>query len=266
MLGQGSFGITYLAIDTKLNKHVAIKEFFPSSISIRKVNLEVQCKSSEPNKSYQWALKKFIDESQTLAKFHYENIVRVYRIFEKNNTAYIVLEYVEGMDMEKWLTVKEEPPRQNELDKILEKRLDALSTIHQNNVIHRDIKPSNIFIRYDGSPVLLDFGAAKYSDINENITTVPIVSRGFSPYECYVPEKNEQGSWTDIYRLSETIYFALTAKCPPDALSRFYSKPDTYQPLTNRKKLNANYRSDFLKKVELPHFQMTSFLYQLQLN
>ncbi len=251
VLGQGGFGITYRAKDISLNKDVAIKEYFPSSLAVRESTSSVRSKSNDHSKDYEWALKKFIFEAQTLARFHHENIVRVYRTFEENNTAYIVLEYVEGQDMEKWLKKKTHLPTQEELDSIVYKLLDALKNIHANNVLHRDIKPTNIYIREDGSPVLLDFGAAHYFTSENTISSVAVASHGYSPYECYVPKDRNQGAWTDIYSLAATIYRALTGNAPPNALLRNSPDPDPYKPLTKVFSGNTSYRKDFLESLDL---------------
>ncbi len=249
VLGQGGFGITYKAKDLSLNTYVAIKEFFPNSMVIRDDADSVRSKTHDEDKDYQWALKKFIQEAQTLAQFRHDGIVSIYRVFEQNNTAYIVLEYVDGQDMEQWLLNNSTLPTQQELDNLLEKLLDALKLIHENDILHRDIKPANIYIKEDGSPVLLDFGAAYDTSSSKTLSSVAVASHGYSPYENYTLERDDRGPWTDIYSVSATLYRALTNKTPPDAISRIGDN-DPYKPLVEIFSQSSDYRSGFLEAID----------------
>ena len=249
ILGQGGFGITYMATDIALKSRVAIKEFFPSSLAVRDATSEVRSKSGDHSKDYEWALKKFILEAQTLAQFKHENIVRIHRIFEENNTAYIVLEYVDGQNMEQWLASQQTRISQDQLDQLLLPLMDALKTIHKNDILHRDIKPANIYIKDDGTPVLLDFGAAYDTSRDTSISSIAVASQGFSPYECYTLDKDTRGPWTDIYSLSATVYRALTGKPPQDAISRVGDNT-SYKPLAKIFSGSSEYRSGFLKSID----------------
>jgi len=178
VLGSGGFGNTYLAMDRNLNREVAIKEFFPRDIAFREDQTTVSIKSPKFEDNFNWGLERFVQEAKLLAKFRHPNIVRVFRTFEANHTSYIVLDYVRGPNVETWLQRLKRRPTQQELDELVAPLTDALALLHEAKVLHRDIKPANICIREEtGDPVLLDFGASKYSMSEMTGTTAAIVSR-----------------------------------------------------------------------------------------
>ncbi|MDX2308862.1 MAG: serine/threonine-protein kinase [Hyphomicrobium sp.] len=220
VLGAGGFGITYLASETALDRNVTIKEYFPADFAARGPELAAAPRSESCNGDYAWGLDRFIDEAQTLAKFTHPNIVRVYRYFKANNTAYMVLHFEEGQSLKSWLKSLGRAPRQKELDQIIAPLLDALEIIHGADFLHRDIAPDNIIIRKDGSPVLIDFGSARGEIAAHSKTVSALVKPGYSPYEQYAETGKRQGPWTDIYALAATLYHAVTGKRPPDAPSR----------------------------------------------
>lgn len=220
ILGQGGFGITYLARDEKLERHVAIKEYFPEEFCHREDNHEVYPKSGDGEKIYAWGLERFLGEGKTLAKFKHPNIVRVIDYLEQNRTAYIVMEYEHGNDLQKRLRRNRTLPP-DELLKIYVPLLDGLARVHQAGFIHRDIKPANIFIREDGSPVLIDFGSARQGIASRTRALTTLVSPGYAPFEQYNADSaGKQGPWTDIYALGASMYRTLFGRSPPDALSR----------------------------------------------
>ncbi|HWE19926.1 MAG TPA: serine/threonine-protein kinase [Hyphomicrobiaceae bacterium] len=247
VLGSGGFGNTYLAMDRSLNREVAIKEFFPRDIAFREDQTTVSIKNPKFEGNFKWALDRFAQEARLLAKFRHPNIVRVFRTFEANRTSYIVLDYVHGKDLETWLRQLRRRPTQQELDDLLVPLTDALALLHDAQVLHRDIKPANICIRAEtGEPVLLDFGASKYSMSEMTGTTAAIVSRGYSPYEAYATDSKQQGAWTDIYGLGATMYRALTNATPPEATERLLN--DTMVPLSSQEL--PGFRSTFLAAVD----------------
>lgn len=156
VLGAGGFGITYLAEETALDRNVTIKEYFPSDFAARTSTSDAAPRSQDCASDYRWGLDRFIEEAQTLARFSHPNIVRVYRYFKSNNTAYMVLHFEEGQSLKAWLKGLNRAPRQKELDAFVAPLLDALELIHKQDFLHRDIAPDNIIIRKDGSPVLID--------------------------------------------------------------------------------------------------------------
>jgi serine/threonine protein kinase len=220
VLGQGGFGITYLARDENLHQPVAIKEYLPRDLALRQQDDSVQPLSGEQGAQFRWGLERFISEARTLAQFRHSNIVRVLTVFEENNTAYMVMEYEQGQGLHEILNERKTLPQQ-ELERILMPLQDGLEKVHAAGFIHRDIKPANIYIRADGSPVLLDFGSARQALGEQTQTLTSLVSPGYAPFEQYTSKGEErQGPWTDIYGLGATLYRIITGRSPCDAVDR----------------------------------------------
>lgn len=247
VLGAGGFGITYLADELALERRVTIKEYFPSDFAARANQRDASPRSQGCAGDYRWGLDRFIEEAQTLARFNHPHIVRVYRYFQANNTAYMVLHFEEGQSLKGWLKGLGRAPRQRELDRILEPLLEALELIHAADFLHRDIAPDNIIIRKDGAPVLIDFGSARGEIAAHSKTVSALVKPGYSPYEQYAETSRQQGPWTDIYALAATLYHAVTGRRPPDAPSRMLN--DEYVPAGDAA-LGA-YRGRFLRAIDL---------------
>ncbi len=246
VLGAGGFGITYLASEPALERRVAIKEYFPNDFAMRGAGNGVRPRSPDCVGDFQWGIERFINEAQTLAKFDHANIVRVYRTFKGNDTAYMVLQFEEGQSLKSWLKGLGRAPRQREIDGILAPLLDALEVVHKADFLHRDIAPDNIIIRQDGTPVLIDFGAARGELAAYSKTVSALVKPGYSPYEQYAETSRQQGPWSDIYALGATLYHAITGKRPPDAPSRLLN--DELVPA--REAALAGYRQGFLAAVD----------------
>jgi serine/threonine protein kinase len=221
VLGAGGFGITYLAHDNNLQKDVAIKEYLPGAVAVRGSGGTVLPTTSGLEKEYRWGLERFIQEARTLAKFSHPHIVRVNRFFEANGTGYMVMDYEAGEPLKAWLQRNPFPP-EPALRAMLAPLLDGLEKVHGAGFLHRDIKPDNIFIRQDGSPVLIDFGSARQAVAGATHALTTIVSPGYAPFEQYTTSA-EQGPWSDIYSLSGVLYFAVTGQSPPDAITRMKS-------------------------------------------
>jgi hypothetical protein len=219
VLGQGGFGITYLAEDTNLNLQVAIKEYLPAEMAVREGDASVHPLTGEHGEQFRWGLERFISEAQTLARFKHPNIVRVFTVFTANNTAYMVMEYEQGRSLAEVLKDRRTLP-EPELRAMLLPLLGGLEQVHARGFIHRDIKPANIFLRGDGSPVLLDFGSARQSLGERTRTLTAMVSPGFAPFEQYAGKGERQGPWTDIYGLGATLYRAAVGRAPADAMDR----------------------------------------------
>jgi len=221
ILGVGGFGITYLARDGNLKRSVAIKEFLPSDLSVRREDSSVEPISENESEVFRWGLDRFLSEARTLARFQHPNIVGVHSVFEANNTAYMVMEYERGRSFG---TVLREPDscREENLRALLMPLLDGLEQVHAAGFVHRDIKPNNLLVRDDGSPVVLDFGSARQALGVETRTLTSLVTPGFAPFEQYnvTRDGDKQGPWTDIYALGATLYRAVTGKGPVDALTR----------------------------------------------
>ncbi len=224
VLGHGGFGITYLGWNMALDIPVAIKEYLPADLATREQDLSVVPQTTQAASDFQWGLERFLDEARTLARFQHPNIVRVHHFFEAHSTAYIAMDYVEGEDLSAYLTRKG-PLREDELKGILDPLLSALEVVHRADFLHRDIKPGNIVLRdSDGSPVLLDFGAARQAIGAKSRSVTSIVTPGYAPIEQY-SSRGRQGAWTDIYALGGVCYRALTGQVPDDATDRVRHDP-----------------------------------------
>ena len=224
VLGHGGFGITYLGWNVTLDIPVAIKEYLPTDLAARKGDQSVVPQSSQVVSDFQWGLERFLDEARTLARLQHPNIVRVHQYFEAHGTAYIAMDYVEGEDLSAYLERKG-TLSEDELKGILSPLLDALEVVHGADFLHRDIKPGNIVLRdVDGSPVLLDFGAARQAIGAKSRSVTSIVTPGYAPIEQY-SSRGRQGAWTDIYALGGVCYRVLTGEVPDDATDRMRDDP-----------------------------------------
>ncbi|MCH9047848.1 MAG: SEL1-like repeat protein [Proteobacteria bacterium] len=231
ILGEGGFGITYLAHDINLNHEVAIKEYMPVDIATREADGTVHPISAEKKENYLWGLERFLDEAKTIAQFQHPNIVRVRSVFEANNTAYMVMDYELGESLHEIL-MRRKTLEEEDIKNIIFPIIDGIRIVHAAGFIHRDIKPANIFIRVDGDPVLLDFGSARESLGMTQQSMTSIVSRGYAPIEQHHSGDELQGSWTDIYSLGATLYRCIAGVPPSDAIDRSASislaSRDTY--------------------------------------
>ncbi|MEM7774953.1 MAG: serine/threonine-protein kinase [Pseudomonadota bacterium] len=246
VLGAGGFGITYLADEVPLARSVTLKEYFPSDFAARVDGATAVPKSEGCRLDFSWGLDRFVDEAQILARFDHPNIVKVYRYFRANGTAYMALKWEEGQSLKAWLKELKRTPRQVEIDDILGPLLDALEVVHTSDFLHRDIAPDNIIIRSDGSPVLIDFGSARGDLAQRSRTVSALVKPGYSPYEQYAEDSAKQGPWTDIYALGSTLYFLISGKRPSDAPSRVVH--DDVKPAQDAA-LGA-FRPGFLKAID----------------
>lgn len=251
VLGQGGFGITYIAEDTRLRQLVAIKEFLPEELALRGEGNTVQSRSTLHRKDFLHFKARFLDEARILARFRHPNIVRIQNYFEENGTAYLVMEYEDGQSLETYVRRFGATLPQKKIVNILLPLLDGLEVLHASGMIHRDIKPSNIFIRKDNSPVLLDFGAAREAMGGQNKSLTYILTPGYAPMEQYYTEAKRQGPWTDIYALAAVIYHIVTGQKPVEANLRsaemLRNKTDPLPPLETLGK--DQYSSHFLQTI-----------------
>jgi serine/threonine protein kinase len=246
VVGSGGFGITYEAEDINLGTMVAIKEYYPFDFGDRDATMSVRPKSERHKQTFDWGRSNFLQEARTLARFEHPSIVRVTRVFEAHATAYMVMRFERGMSFEAWLASLGRPPSQEELDGILHPLLDALEMMHAANFLHRDIAPDNIIVRADGTPVLLDFGAARRAVAEMSRSLTGIVKAGYSPHEQYSSDGRLQGPWSDLYALGGTLYRAVTGKAPVEATLRF----DEDQMPPAAKLAKGKYRRDFLTAID----------------
>ena len=219
ILGQGSFGITYLALDTMLNRRVAVKEYFPREFAARDGTLMVRAAGNKEDRdNFLWGLDSFLKEARVLALFDHPNIVPVRRFFELNGTAYLVMDYCDGTPLDELIRANG-PLSRDVLSRLITPVLEALELIHKANFLHRDIKPANIFIKSDGTPVLLDFGAARQDLVSHSKSVTSLATPGYGAIEQYSTHGN-QGPWTDIYGFGTTLYRCITGDKPDDATDR----------------------------------------------
>lgn len=245
VLGQGGFGITYLAKDVNLNVRVAIKEYLPEDFAYRCHDRSVSPRAVDDLDFYQSGLDSFLEEARTLATFRHPNIVRVARFFEAYRTAYMVLEYERGQSLKAWRTTHPQIP-ERELLTLLWPLLEGLAVVHETGFLHRDIKPDNIYVRdEDGSLVLLDFGAARQTAHAKEDQT-GIFTPGYGPIEQYSGVER-QGPWTDIYALGATLFWLVTGKKPLEASIRNVE----VDPQPKVEKLaEGKYSPEFLRAID----------------
>jgi serine/threonine protein kinase len=221
VLGQGGFGITYLAWDLVLGRKLAIKEYFPREICNRgRDSVTVQALSQRSQQDFQYGLSKFTEEGQNLARFRdYPGIVSLLEYFESNGTGYIVMAYMEGMTFKQYL---EEQGGKIDFETalaILTPVMDALREVHRIGMLHRDISPDNIYLNKDKQVKILDFGATRYAMREQSHGLTVLFKPGYAPFEQY-SSGGKQGPWTDVYAVGATFYRALTGKAPSEAPDR----------------------------------------------
>ena len=232
-IGEGGFGITYIGMDLNLEMRVAIKEYYPNGSAVRDINGEgatVQSQSRESRALYENGREKFINEAKTLAKcVDFPEIVTVKDFFKENNTAYIVMEYIDGKTLRTYLNEKGSRISVNETINMMKPLICSLGKVHKMNLIHRDISPDNIMICKDGSIKILDFGGARDFVANGDKSLSVMMKPGYTPEEQYRTGK-EQGPWTDVYALCATMYRCITGQIPQAAWERV--SKDNLKPIT----------------------------------
>jgi serine/threonine protein kinase len=241
VLGVGGFGLTYLALDANLNLRVAVKEYLPEDIATRGAGHSIGPRSPDTAETFGWGKQRFLDESRTLASFRHSNIVRVMRFFEANGTAYMVMEFVEGAALADWIKIRR-PLAQAQVASLVGPLLDGLEVVHKAGYLHRDIKPNNIYVREDGTPVLIDFGSAR----QRASELTAIVSPGYAPFEQYQTQGN-QGPWSDLYALGGVLYWLVTGQRPHEAVARI--RADTMPSALQTADRNL-YRPAFLAAID----------------
>lgn len=236
VLGIGGFGVTYKAQDTALDSIVAIKEYFPQAFASRSQD-QTQTIRARANgyDNYQWGLREFVKEAQALAKFKHNYIVRVLRFMEANGTAYMIMEYEEGESLGDSLKRTGGYLKEADLLKVFLPVLSGLQAVHDAGLLHLDIKPDNIYIRTDGTPMLIDFGSVRQTkgkNAEERVALTP----AYSALEQYPSINREPGPWSDVYSMAATIYTCITGKPPTDVMKRYETLkrkyPDPLVPAT----------------------------------
>ena len=234
LVGEGGFGIVYLARDTRLDRVVALKEYMPTNLAQRGGDRSVTVRSERHRETFVLGLRSFVNEAKLLASFDHPSLVKVYRFWEENGTAYMVMPFYEGPTLRQKLNELGQPPDEAWLRALLAPMIDALELIHNDHCWHRDIAPDNVLLLAPQKtqagpgpqlrPLLLDFGAARrvIGDVTHNLTV--ILKPGYAPLEQYAEsESMRQGPWTDVYALCAVLYCAVTGRAPVPSVSRVLS-------------------------------------------
>lgn len=249
LLGQGGFGITYIAYDKNLENEIVIKEYFPAEIAGRDSEGNVFAQAVANESFFEEGKKRFLNEARVLASlFEIPGVVKVIDFFEMNNTAYIVMEYVDGVSLRQWLESRDECCSFDEAYTLLRPIMEALKKIHKKGLLHRDITPDNIMVDSQGNLKLLDFGAARefLSGKDAEKTMTVIVKEGYAPAEQY-EKKGRQGPWTDVYSICATMYEMMTGCMLQNSLERTISD-EIYMPSEFGVSISQEQESMFIAK------------------
>ena len=220
VLGQGGFGITYLAWDQSLEAKVAVKEYMPGEMAVRIGGLGVQPRSAARREDFAYGKERFQEEARILARFMGQpNIAGVTDYFDENGTSYFVMDYVEGISFKTYIANAGGKVSTEEALNVMIPVLRALTAVHGEGLIHRDVTPDNIYITKDGNVKLLDFGSARYSLGDKSKSLDVILKVGYAPKEQYI-RRGRQGPYTDVYSCAACLYAAITGYLPPESLER----------------------------------------------
>jgi serine/threonine protein kinase len=221
-LGVGGFGIVYLARDHSLEREIAIKEYMPSQFALRDGQSHVSVRSVSMKETFELGRRSFVNEAKLLARFDHPSLLKVYRFWEANGTAYMAMPRLVGQNLREARKARPTPPPEAWVRRIFDSVLGGLETLHAQHVWHRDVAPDNIFMPADGSPpILLDFGAARQAISDRTQVFTAILKPSFAPIEQYAEATTlRQGPWTDFYALAAAMHELLTGRPPPPATAR----------------------------------------------
>ena len=251
VLGQGGFGITYLAQDYQTKGLVAIKEYLPTEFAGRTTGTyAVQVYSGDRRENFEYGKEQFLAEAKTLAEFiGNDHIVRIYSYFEEYGTAYLAMEYIDGESLDKYMSHHGGRLSVEKANELLVPVMEALDWVHSKGIVHRDIAPDNIIVTKDGRAKLIDFGAARYSTGEKSKSLDVILKHGFAPKEQYI-RRGRQGPFTDVYAMAATYYYAITGKVPPDSIERM-DEDELIPPTTLGVKMSKTAEDALLKGLEV---------------
>lgn len=250
-IGAGGFGITYLAKDSYLERPVVIKECFPEAFCFR-FGTQVSVSSDRFKTQYRRSVEMFMREARSIAKLRHPNIVTVHQVFEENDTAYMVLDLIDGRDLADIIESGDELLKPDQIHEILVKVLDAIDVVHQHDLLHRDISPDNILLDKWGSPALIDFGAAREDQSQKagDVSKMLVVKDGYSPHEFYI-SGGIQGPASDLYALGASMYHLISGEAPPNSQTRVAAmtdgEEDPCEPLADR---FPQYERSFLEAID----------------
>lgn len=243
-IGGGGFSIVYLAVDEKTGDQVAIKEYLPSNQAQRGDESRVEPITEEAAAAFRQGIRRFFDEAAALAKINHPNIVRVVNFFRANNTVYMVMRYEHGKDLRWYIKRKNGLLSENVLRAIFPPLLLGLRDVHNNSLLHLDIKPANIFLRPGGNPLLLDFGAARNSQIENRPTGPYTLTLGFAPIEQHLG--GHVGPWSDVYAIGASMWSCISGRPPAAATDRRVK--DTYKPAARQ--FARQYSNQLLESID----------------
>ena len=247
VIGEGGFGIVYLAWDGSLQRQVAIKEYMPATLAARTHGSLVMPRTDKSTETFALGLRSFVNEAQLLASFDHPSLLKVYRFWEANGTAYMVMPYYQGTTLKKALNALDAPPEEGWLRRQLGQLLDALDVMHGGHCYHRDIAPDNILLLDNGTPLLLDFGAARRVIGDATHALTAFLKPGYAPVEQYAEMPTmKQGPWTDLYALGSVVHYAITGRTPPESVARLVN--DTMVPLATV--AAGRYSDRFLRAID----------------
>ena len=272
VLGFGGFGVTYIGWDGRLEQKVAIKEYLPGEFSTRMPGQStVTVFNGDKEEQFRDGMEKFVDEAKRLARFQNETgIVKIFDSFYENETAYIIMEYLDGETLTERLSREKTIPEDEAIDMIMPV-MNSLQVVHNEGILHRDIAPDNIFLTKDGEVKLIDFGASRFATTSHSRSLTVIIKPGYSPEEQY-RSRGDQGPYTDVYAVAATLYKMITGKTPPDAMERRASvenkRRDILVPPHNlTKNISKNRENAILNAMNVQIEDRTqdiqSFIYEL---
>lgn len=261
-LSGGGFSIVYLAHDEN-GVPVAIKEYLPSQLVLREEGSVVQATTAENLATFRYGMKCFFEEGRALAKINHPNVVRVINFFRANETVYMVMRYERGKTLQEEIQSRKRTVKESFIRRVFAELLNGLREVHTHKILHLDIKPANIYIRLDGSPVLLDFGAARQTLTNEKSRLSPMYTPGFAAPEQY-KNRDILGPWTDIYSVGASMFSCLAGFAPQAADQRLQN-----DKLASAKKLWGGQYSDQLLEIidwclQLNYMDRPQSVFQLQ--
>jgi hypothetical protein len=233
VLGEGGFGIVYMAFDHSLQRSVALKEYMPGVLAARASDNSIMVRAERHQETFNVGLKSFINEARFLAQFDHPSLVKVHRFWEQNRTAYTAMQYYDGRTIKDIVTQSPELVTEVWCKKVMKQILDALEMLYTMKILHRDVSPDNIIVQESGDAVLLDFGSARQiiGDRTRGLTV--ILKPGYAPVEQYAGDASlDQGPYTDIYALAAVMFFAIIKEPPATSIARMVRDP--VKPLAER--------------------------------
>lgn len=254
LLGVGGFGMVYRGYDHSLQRQVAIKEYMPAALVGRVNQLQVVAKSALDANPFQAGLVSFIAEARLLARFDHPSLVKVYRFWEANGTAYMAMPLYRGITLKQARSLMSGPPPEDWMRPVLWSVLEALKILHGSNTLHRDVSPDNVFLQDEGPPVLLDLGAARRAIAEGNQKHTAILKVNYAPIEQYADAEDlREGAWTDLYAVAAVVHGCLSNEAPTPATVRVVK--DRLPPFskiadTARRHFNTPYSSGFVKAID----------------